>query len=222
MSDKMPGLNARTQRTLAALREALLALLEHKQFEDITIKDLVEEAGIGPATFYRHYPTKAALLEAVAASEIELLVERAVGLLNSSGCSDSAIVLAKHVDKHRALWTVLLSGGAAATIRQGFIRRLTAAYAEDQSILPGSWLPTDLGITFGAAATLEVLAWWLNQSADVPVDKVAEYLDRLAIRPTLEPQAVKQVQVPGTFQIRIDGNIIIEAPGLAEALLSQK
>ncbi len=42
---------------------ALLELLERQPLEAITIREITDAAGVGYATFYRHYATKAALLD---------------------------------------------------------------------------------------------------------------------------------------------------------------
>ena len=57
----------RTRRTLL---DALLRLIEARPFDQITIREIAGEAGIGYATFFRHYPSKDALLQDLASGEI--------------------------------------------------------------------------------------------------------------------------------------------------------
>lgn len=200
----------RARKTLAALRAALLSLLEQKQFDDITIRDIIAAAGIGLATFYRHYPTKNALLEDIAAAEIDMLVEMAVSLMRTSGSQYSSEVMASYVAEHRALWATLLGGGAAGAVREGFKRRVTQAVENDQR-LPKSWVPAELGIIFGVTATVEIIAWWLRQPPGITVSEVAKLLDGLAIRPTFDPPG----ETPPAQSIRLDinANIRIETIG---------
>ena len=47
--------NIRYQVNDRAIEEALLALLENKTTEEITIRDICELSGINRSTFYRHY-----------------------------------------------------------------------------------------------------------------------------------------------------------------------
>lgn len=50
-------------RTAVKMDEALIKLLEKKDFEYITIKELCSEAGVNRSTFYLHYENMADLLE---------------------------------------------------------------------------------------------------------------------------------------------------------------
>ena len=71
----MSSLNdARIIRTRAALQSALLALIERKPLE-ITIREIAPESGVHYATFFRHHGTKEELLNAIAAEEIQCLVD---------------------------------------------------------------------------------------------------------------------------------------------------
>lgn len=48
----------RVIRTKKALSEAFIELLNSKTFDEITVNELCEEAGIRRATFYKHYSDK--------------------------------------------------------------------------------------------------------------------------------------------------------------------
>jgi AcrR family transcriptional regulator len=66
--------DARAVRTREALRNAMLQLLALKPLNKVTILDICQTAGIGYTTFFRHYPTKEALLDDIAAGEIAHLI----------------------------------------------------------------------------------------------------------------------------------------------------
>lgn len=62
----------RTRKTKAQLRAALVKLLKKKKINEITVKEIVEEADINRSTFYLHYTDIYDLLNKI---EIELLNE---------------------------------------------------------------------------------------------------------------------------------------------------
>src|SRR3546814_6486390 len=114
--------DARAVRTRAALREALLTLLENLSIDQITIRDIAATAGIGYTTFFRHHPTKEALLDDLAAEEIRELGELALSVMDADGARAASEGLFKLVWSRRPLWTVLLTGGAAAKLREELLR----------------------------------------------------------------------------------------------------
>jgi len=177
--------DARQVRSRKALSDALLALLEEKPFDQLTIREISARAGIGYATFFRHYPDKESLLSDVASEEITDLLARASPLLLGIDSLEPAHALCTHVAEHRALWSALLTGGAAGIVRDEFIRQ-ARALAAGGTRKPPSWLPSDLAVVHGAGGTLDLLAWWLAQDTDYPAGQIAEILDRLIIAPVVD------------------------------------
>src|ERR1700743_1796630 len=79
-----PVTDARMLRTRKALRSALLALLERKQLDQISVRDIVAEARIGYATFFRHHASKEDLLNEIAADQVGRLMALAFPLLSAT------------------------------------------------------------------------------------------------------------------------------------------
>ena len=68
------------------LMEALYNLLNKKEFEDISIQEIVDEATLNRATFYLHYADKNALLQAMTATRFrELIVRRGLSFTDCDG-----------------------------------------------------------------------------------------------------------------------------------------
>src|ERR1700760_2674 len=66
----------RVLRSRQMLMEALLRLLTRKEFDDISIQEIADEATLNRATFYLHYEDKNALLQAMTAARFQQLVNR--------------------------------------------------------------------------------------------------------------------------------------------------
>ncbi len=66
----------RILRSRRMLMEALAKLLMKKEFEDISVQEIADEATLNRATFYLHYPDKNALLQAMTGARFRELIER--------------------------------------------------------------------------------------------------------------------------------------------------
>ncbi len=58
------------------LIDALARLLMKKEFDDISVQEIADEATLNRATFYLHYPDKNALLQAMTGVRFRDLIER--------------------------------------------------------------------------------------------------------------------------------------------------
>lgn len=174
-----PTADARIVRSKEALRTTLLRMLEHNSLEQISIRDIAKAAGVGHATFYRHFPTKEALLDYVAADEIRRMVDLTLPLRDTVNSAVACKALCQYVYEHRALWGILLNGGAAATLKEELLRISHEVAATHPP--PDSGLPSDLVVVLVSSSIYETLAWWLRQIDKLTIDEVADIIDRIII-----------------------------------------
>lgn len=178
--------DARIERTRAELRTALLLLLEHHAFDKITIRGICARAGVGYATYFRHYPDKAALLNDLAAAEVTELLTRALPTLFAVDSRAACVTLCNYVDGRRELWLALLTGGAAGTLREEFARQsqqLPATVSRPQMV---GRIPAELAVAFGVSGVVEIVSWWLQHHEAYSVDEIADVINRLVITPILQ------------------------------------
>jgi AcrR family transcriptional regulator len=175
--------DARVVQTREVLRQALLELLHQKPLGDITIREIAATAGIGYTTFFRHHTSKEDLLNDIAAEEIQKLFDLTSSAFDPTDYRAGTLALCQYVADNRALWSRLLAGGAAAQLREEFLRK-TREFA---SVLGSrhDWLPPEMGSIFGASSTLDMLAWWLQQEEPIPVEQLATIHERLIVRPLM-------------------------------------
>jgi len=147
-------MDPRVRRTRQLLHEAMIRLLEVKDFDEISVQDITDEATVNRATFYDHYPDKAALFTCVVAARFHASLD-ARGVTFGSDCGSAifAIVLgvcdyladvsSSECGRHRALDPHLES--AVINVVKGLIlnglRRHGAAAGESLEMIGGmvSW-----------------------------------------------------------------------------------
>lgn len=174
----------RAQKSGQALRAALLALLERKPFEQITVREITAEAGVHYATFFRHHATKEALLDAVAADQIDTLVGLTLPVLDAVDWQASFLALAEYVEVHRDLWAILLTGGAAGTMRTELLRVSQEVANERASRDLG--IPLELSTICTVSLIVEIVSWWLRQPpGTVSVSELAGLLYKIVLSPVM-------------------------------------
>ena len=166
------------------LRRALLDLLECKPLDQITIRDITAAAGIGYVTFFRHHPTKEALLHEIAAEQVRQLTELMLPALDASETHTASVALCTYVNEHRKLWSTLLTGGAAGVLKEELLKEAAEVAATRSN--PKNWFPPELAVAFNVSCTIELLAWWLRQTRPVPMERVAEIHARIIMTPSIE------------------------------------
>jgi len=175
--------DARAVRTREALRQALLELLETHPLEQITIRDIAAAAGIGYTTFFRHHPTKEALLDDLAAEQIGHLVNLVLPVMDTKDARAASETLFAYVNEQRSLWSTLLTGGAAGALREEFLR-ITRGIAASRAS-EGVWPPVEVVTLLVVSGTVELLAWWLRQSKPMTVKDIAEIHSRIVVLPPI-------------------------------------
>jgi AcrR family transcriptional regulator len=174
----------RTVRTREALRDALLSLLERKPLEQITIRDIAAHAGISYVTFFRHHTTKEALLHDIVAEQVRRVADLMLPALDARDTRAASTALCIYIDQHRKLWSTLLTGGAAAALREAFLK-IAAEVAVDRTD-PDNLVPADLAVPLNVISTIEILTWWLRQKRPLPIERVTEIHERLVLAPIIE------------------------------------
>jgi AcrR family transcriptional regulator len=68
--------------TAQLMNQALIQLLEYKDIEYISVKEICEKAGVNRSTFYLHYDTISDLVE----EAIEHITDKFIGLFSQNSC----------------------------------------------------------------------------------------------------------------------------------------
>ena len=178
----------RVQRSVEALREALLELLKNKRFDQIEIKDITDAAGVSYRTFFRRFASKDELLEEIATAEVRSLLTLGEAAVGTAHRQNSIQNLCEYVQRHRKLWTVLLTGGAASVMREEFMRVAKTNAMKGPRINP--WLPLELSVPFVTNGIFDIFAWWMGLPEDYPIEKVIKIFNVLIVDSLARPRNI--------------------------------
>ncbi len=177
-------MDPRSLRSRDLLKKALLRLIECNSFDKITLRDITATAGVSYPTMFNHYVDKDDLFQDIARQEVKDLLIK--GFRHGVETPDwrPGVGVCAHVIKRRSLWRTLLTTGASDAMRSEFIRGGRDLAGDRDSL--GHGFPMDVVSGVIASGTFEIIAWWLTQDADYPIDIVANMLETLVIEPALD------------------------------------
>lgn len=169
-------------RTREALRQAMTELAAESPLEAITVRAIAARAGVGYATFFRHYADKDALLAEVSELLIRDFLVQVRPLLQQRDRAAAARTLCQYVLDHLAIHKALIAGGAGDTVRAEMLRQSMAVVANARVRPPNGPLD-DLILFHLVSAILNLLAWWLRNLDAVDAATMAEIVERTVLTP---------------------------------------
>lgn len=159
--------DARVRRTRDALGDALVALMQEKPFDTITVQDVLDRAKVSRSTFYTHYSDKEDLLMSDAEEFFEAI---STALSQARDKSDRVFPVQEffaHLANVQPFFKALVKSGkfqenmelARGHFARGIERRL-AELPRGRSIPPNELQ----AIAFThAGALMSLLTWWLDR-----------------------------------------------------------
>ena len=176
-------MDARVRRTRDALGDALVALMQEKPFDTITVQDVLDRAKVGRSTFYAHYSDKDDLLM----SDAEEFFESISMMLSVRGDQSDRVFPVKeffgHITEAKQFVDALMSSGkfhdnvelAHGLFARGIERRLSELPRGHG--IPAAERPA---IAFAhAGALLSLLTWWIDRGMRQPPEEMDQLYHKM-------------------------------------------
>jgi AcrR family transcriptional regulator len=175
--------DARVRKTREALGDALVALMQEKPFDSITVQDLLDRANVGRSTFYSHFSDK----EDLQISDADEFYESLSMALSAHGDKSERVFPAKEFFAHVAeAWefvSALIASGkmadnmelAQAHFARGIEQRLNEI--PKAAHIPAAERPV---IAFAQAGSLlSLLRWWVDRGMKEPAEDMDKLFHRM-------------------------------------------
>ena len=168
----------RTLRTQEMLIRALLELIEKTHYDQITVKDIVEQANVGRSTFYAHYQNKDELLIGGFEHMLNMLVQH-IDFSAGEQLTIDTSMLFKHAQGHFEIYRTLIWGSGFelliqdghAVLSQKIEDRLKILIPSDENIQ----VPLSILAYIVAGALLVLLKWWLDNKLPYAPEQMDEF-----------------------------------------------
>lgn len=185
------GADRRVLRSRRALREAFVALVLEQGYSAVTVEALTARADTSKATFYAHFHDMEDLLRAVVGDLVAELVTEAEAAVTTSldkpvARGDAVVTICRHVETHRNLYRVALSGAgngqgratlaeAIATATERVFARVVndmgASPRRDIRLVAHAW----------AGALIALIDHWLHVDQDLSADAFSSLIAPLLL-----------------------------------------
>jgi AcrR family transcriptional regulator len=172
----------RISQTQRSLTNALIALTLEKGYDALTVRDISERAGIGYATFFRHFTDKDALL----ADVLERTLSEFLGLIQPvmNDPERTVTLVFEHVKQSPDPVRVLLRTRNVSPLLSRIFAFSSQAMLETLTPNPNSLIPPEIAAHHMIVSILELIEWWLEREMPYPPEHMGKIVNALIMQPT--------------------------------------
>lgn len=179
-----PSTDRRILRTRDRLGDALIAVMQEKEFEEIVLKDVLERAGVGRSTFYVHYSDKDDLFF----SDMEEFLQQVATTLKRQGGDSKRLLPVKeflaHIRDARGVYEAFVRSGKIHEFRTLGLG-VFARSIEERLQTAGVTLDAAMRSAHAhalAGSFFALLDWWIDKGMKAQPTEMDDLFHRLAWR----------------------------------------
>lgn len=187
MSEKKEYRSAVRSRKL--IRQAFYELLKEKNFEKITVTDIVKRADVNRSTFYAHYPDVMGVVEEIQ-EEILEYTQKFMNEIDFKDFYDNPKPylqnIVKLVEENNELYRLLMT--SAMAMKQMDRLKYIIIERTVQSIQTPQWFKNEFELEFSVRFILggivDVYTQWLYGEVDCSLEDLTEQLAKMMLKMT--------------------------------------
>ena len=168
----------RIRRTKKLLRQALTRLMQQKDFQSITVTDVVREADINRGTFYAHYRDVYDLRDKIETGMIEDF-RGMIAAIRPSETVTLKLVLSRlmdYLEENREIVRALVRGTGV----EGFGRKMITVLEECHlEMRPFRSVEDAYAARFLATGIVGMMEKWITEPQPIPKNEIVELINRV-------------------------------------------
>lgn len=181
----MKKLDLRVQKTYKSLVDTLIKLMGEKSFENITVSEICDRAGVHRATFYKHFKDKNEFFKFCFDSNLSQIkfkaAEKEAPTVDNIKDSFMSFIVEifEFIKKNRAVFSVICSEQYAFSLGASFTGAVNAyCYEKIRIVLPeASDERAQLFASFYSSAFIGIVKWYASNGAEYPLDEMYSFLE---------------------------------------------
>ena len=185
-------MDRRQKKSREAIFNAFTSLLSEKNYNQISVQEIIDTADVGRTTFYAHFETKDYLLKDLCEELFGHIIDKAMGLphghyhYSCGNATDSVFLhLLRHLQENDRHMLELLSSQNNDLFLRYFksnLKKLIISQYAQKGLLKNSKLPEDYLVNHITSSFVETVSWWLSHDMKESPEQITEYFLK-----TIEP-----------------------------------
>jgi AcrR family transcriptional regulator len=185
MHSESKELDRRADRTRRSLSHALIELIQEKNYDAITVQNVIDRADVGRSTFYAHYRGKEDLFRRDVQRVFDGFARHIEWQKMGAGRFVPVKELFLHVQDFHKFYRALVRSGKTDVVFKTGQGHLSASIESSLN----SWLadkpqpatPVPIVADYLAQEILSLLKWWLDHNMPYPPQRMDEIFHELVI-----------------------------------------
>lgn len=174
-------MDRRQYKTRTAVFDALSRLLELKRYENITVKEIIDEANIGRSTFYAHFETKDELLKTLCNDIFshvfsdEIISEKTHDFSGGNNDMDEKLAhILHHLKESKINIIGILSSQSGELFMKFFKDYLYDVFTEYLEMMKFS-APADFVLNHFVGSFAQTVQWWIDNKMKYDPEETVRY-----------------------------------------------
>ena len=175
--------DARVQRTYALLMGALMELMKEKDFENLTVSDICEKAGVHRATFYKHFNDKIEFIRycfenQLSSIEIDGIIKDPTPENLRAGIIFSVDEIFRFVDKNIVILKIICSEKYHTSLGSTFFTTLNDfCFSKFAQAIHAPGHKVEILSTFYSSALMGVIRWYVTRNGEEHKDDIRVFIE---------------------------------------------
>ena len=178
-------MDRRQKKSREAIFNAFTSLLSEKNYNQISVQEIIDAADVGRTTFYAHFETKDYLLKDLCEELFGHIIDTAMGLphghyhYSCGNATDSVFLhLLRHLQENdRHILELLSSQNNELFLRyfKSNLKKLIVSQYAEKGQFKNSNLPEDYLVNHITSSFAETVSWWLSHNMEESPEQITEY-----------------------------------------------
>nr|WP_263323540.1 TetR/AcrR family transcriptional regulator [Neobacillus sp. Marseille-Q6967] len=179
----MSKVDRRILKSQEAIKKAVIELMSEKNFDDITIQDISDQANVSRGTIYLHYLDKYDLLDKLIAEHIHRLREICESA-SELDYTDANLPWFEYLERNYLFFSTMLASKGAPSFRSQFLEFLIEEFKDEVNTTEGKnqGLNEPVILQFIVTSYVGIVEWWITNGMPYPPHVMSEQVGILLER----------------------------------------